>query len=100
MALRAHQVPEVYVKMIKDMYKQTTTKVKSAAGITEELPLEVGVYQGSVLSPITVMNFVLRDLNNEPEVIHRIFADDVVILWHYNENLIHGQKHLKHMDFE
>lgn len=81
-ALRAHNIPEVYVKMIQDMYDDTTTMIKCASGLTEEMFIKVGVHQGSVLSPvlfIIVMYFIVRGLNTEDVVVDRTFADDIVL---------------------
>lgn len=63
-ALRAHQVPEEYVLIIKDMYFNINTVVRCAAGESERFDIQVGVHQGSVLSPLLfnlVMNCLTRD---------------------------------------
>ena len=40
-----------YISIIKDMYDRATTTVKSAAELTEEFKVGVGLHQGSALSP-------------------------------------------------
>ena len=51
-ALRNRGVPEIYVKLIQGMYEGTKTKARSSAGVTDEFQINVGVHQGSVLSPL------------------------------------------------
>ena len=41
---------ERYVRLIQDMYENSTTVVKCAVGRTEDLKVEVGLHQGSALS--------------------------------------------------
>ena len=40
-----------YMRIIKDVYDGVTTTVRSAAGLTEEFKVGVGLHQGSALSP-------------------------------------------------
>ena len=49
--LRKKMVPEKYVKLIKEMYRNVKTRVKTVAGITESFDVRVGLHQGSALSP-------------------------------------------------
>ena len=42
---------ECYIKIVKDMYDGSTTTVRSAAELTEEFEVGVGLYQGSSLNP-------------------------------------------------
>lgn len=51
-ALRAQGISEVYVRMVQDMYDNSRTKIRCAAGISEEFNINVGVHQGGVLSPL------------------------------------------------
>ena len=41
--LRLAETSECYIRIIKDMYDGTTTTVKSAAGLTEEFEVGVGL---------------------------------------------------------
>ena len=45
------ETSECYIKIIKDMYDGATTSVRSAAGLTKEFKVSVGLHQGSALSP-------------------------------------------------
>ena len=49
--LRLAETSECYITIIKDMYDGATTTVRSAAGLTEEFQVGVGLHQGSALSP-------------------------------------------------
>ena len=49
--LRLAETSECYIKIIQDMYDGATTTVRSAAGLTKEFKLGVGLHQGSALSP-------------------------------------------------
>ena len=63
--LRKRQVPEAYIDIIKDMYKGCTTSVVTNVGETEEIDIEVGLHQGSALSPllfIIIMDVITEDI--------------------------------------
>lgn len=81
-SLRAHQVPEEYVQVIKDMYSNIYTKIRCAAGISNDFNINVGVHQGSVLSPLLfniVMNYLTRnEMSTALEIM--LFADDIVMI--------------------
>ena len=51
-ALRKKNIPEAYITMIQDMYKATKTRVKTRCGLTQYFNIEVGLHQGSTLSPL------------------------------------------------
>ena len=42
---------EKYVKVVQDMYEDSVTTVRCAVGMTEGFKVEVGLHQGSALSP-------------------------------------------------
>ena len=45
-------MPEEYVKIVQDMYRSGKTQVVTQKGETEYFPIEVGLHQGSALSPL------------------------------------------------
>ena len=51
--LRLAETSECYIKIIQDMYDGATTTVRSAAGLTEEFKVGVGLHQDSALKPIS-----------------------------------------------
>ena len=51
--MRENEVPENYVKMEQDMYEGARTQVPSSIGLTELIPVGVGLHQGSFTKPIS-----------------------------------------------
>ena len=49
--LQLAETTECFVRVIKDMYDGATKTVRCTAALTEELEVEVGLHQGSALSP-------------------------------------------------
>ncbi|KAK3571395.1 hypothetical protein QTP86_010707 [Hemibagrus guttatus] len=49
--MRKSGVAEKYVRVVQDMYERSRTVVRCAVGQTEEFNVEVGLHQGSALSP-------------------------------------------------
>ena len=44
MCLREHDVPEKCVRLVKDMYDDARTRVKTSIGVTGKVPIRVGLY--------------------------------------------------------
>jgi len=80
-SLRRRGVPEAYVEIIKDMYRDCTTQVVTEAGETDEFTIEVGLHQGSALSPllfILILDVITEDIDEDvPWAM--LFADDLAI---------------------
>ena len=79
--LRLAETSECYVRVIKDMYDRARTTVRSAAGLTEEFEVGVGLHQGSVLSPLLfaiVMDKLTVDIRKEA-LWDMLFADNTVL---------------------
>ncbi|KAK3524735.1 hypothetical protein QTP86_001889 [Hemibagrus guttatus] len=79
--MRKSGVTEKYVRVVQDMYERSRTVVRCAVGQTEEFKVEVGLHQGSALSPF-LFAMVMGQLSEE--VRHEspwtmMFADDIVI---------------------
>nr|XP_027206525.1 uncharacterized protein LOC113800007 [Penaeus vannamei] len=52
--MRKSSVAEKYVKVVKDMYDESEKAVRCAAEMTEGFKAELGLHQGSTLSPFLV----------------------------------------------
>ncbi|KAK3571533.1 hypothetical protein QTP86_013162 [Hemibagrus guttatus] len=79
--MRKSGVAEKYVRVVQDMYERSRTVVRCAVGQTEEFKVEVGLHQGSALSPflfVMVMDQLSEEVRQESPWT-MIFADDIVI---------------------
>ena len=75
-------VPTKYITLIKDMYKDVMTFVQTCDGDTTDFPINIGLHQGSALSPYLfalVMDEVTRDIQGDISWC-MLFADDVVLV--------------------
>jgi len=63
------------------MYKDTTTRVVTNAGKIGEIRVEVGLHQGSALSPLLfiIIMVVILDENGKDTLWSMLFADDLVL---------------------
>ena len=61
--LQFAKISKCYIRIIKEMYDGATTTARSAAGLTEEFKVGVGLYQGSALSPFLFA--IIMDKLNE-----------------------------------
>ena len=79
--LREKMVPEKYVRLIKEMYRDVKTSVRSGVGTTEGFEVKVGLHQGSALRTF-LFNIVFDELKRGVRrgvpwsMMH---ADDVVL---------------------
>ena len=66
--------------LIKDMYNNVMTSVRTNDGNTDYFPIKIGLHQGSYLSPYAlVMNEVTRNTQGDiPWCM--LFADDIVLV--------------------
>ncbi|KAK3524727.1 hypothetical protein QTP86_001653, partial [Hemibagrus guttatus] len=79
--MRKSGVAEKYVRVVQDMYERSRTVVRCAVGQTEEFKVEVGLHQGSALSPFPfaiVMDQLSEEVRQESPWT-MMFADDIVI---------------------
>lgn len=71
-----------YIEVVKDMYKDSKTSVRTVGGISEGFGVGIGVHQGSALSPylfVLVMDELLK--GNVREVPWcMLFADDMILI--------------------
>jgi hypothetical protein len=49
--LQKHKVLIKYITLIKDMYDNIVTSVRTSDMATNDLPINIGLHQGSALSP-------------------------------------------------
>ena len=81
-ALEKHKVPTKYITLIKDMYDNVVTSVRTSDVDTDDFLIKIGLHQGSALSPYLfalVMDEVTRDIQGDiPWCM--LFADDVVLV--------------------
>ena len=81
-ALAKKGVSTKYINIIRDMYEGASTSVRTAVGRTGELPIKIGVHQGSALSPFLfaiVMDVLTGSIQDEvPWCL--MFADDIVLI--------------------
>ncbi|KAK3554949.1 hypothetical protein QTP86_001870 [Hemibagrus guttatus] len=79
--MRKSGVAEKYVRVVQDMYERSRTVVRCAVGQKEEFKVEVGLHQGSALSPslfVMVMDQLSEEVRQESPWT-MMFADDIVI---------------------
>ncbi|KAK3507426.1 hypothetical protein QTP70_020625, partial [Hemibagrus guttatus] len=80
--MRKSGVAEKYgIRVVQDMYERSRTVVRCAVGQTEEFKVEVGLHQGSALSPFLfamVMDQLSEEVRQESPWT-MMFADDIVI---------------------
>jgi hypothetical protein len=63
--LQKHKVLTKYIILIKDMYDNVVTSVRTSDGDTNDFSINIGLHQESTLSPYLfalVMNEVTRDI--------------------------------------
>ena len=80
-ALRKRNIPEAYITIIQYTYKATKTSVKTRCGLTQYFNIEVGLHQGSTLSPllfIIIMDVLASNIQRDPPWA-MLFADELVI---------------------
>ena len=80
-ALRRQEVPERLVRIIMCLYIGSTSRVCAAGGTSEAFTINVGVHQGSPLSPL-LFALVLEEVTREARlggVKEMLYADDLVL---------------------
>ncbi|GJX06084.1 retrovirus-related pol polyprotein LINE-1 [Tanacetum coccineum] len=74
--------PRRYVRVIRDMYDGAKTRVRSSVGNTEFFSVEVGLHQGSAISPY-LFALILDELSRgiqENIPWRMVFADDIMLV--------------------
>ena len=79
--MREKGVPDKYLMIVQDMYEGARTRVKSNVGLTDMIPVGVGLHQGSSLSPYLfamIMDVLARGIKDiSPWCM--LYADDIVL---------------------
>ena len=78
---RLAETSECYVRIINNMYDVATKTLRSAAGLTEEFKVGVGLHQGSALSPFLfaiIMDKLTENIRKDAPW-NMLFADDIVL---------------------
>jgi hypothetical protein len=61
-ALEKHKVPTMCITLMKDMYKDVVTCVRTCGGDTSDFPMKIGLHEGSAYLFALVMDEVTRDI--------------------------------------
>jgi hypothetical protein len=81
-ALQTHKVSSKYITLIKDMYDNVVTIVRTSDGDTNDFSINIGLHQESALShylSALVIDEVTRDIQDGISWC-MLFADDVVLV--------------------
>ena len=68
-ALDKHKVSTKYVGLIKDMYNNVETRVRTSDGDTDNFSIRIGLHQGSALSPY-LFAFVMDEVTREHPLVY------------------------------
>ena len=81
--LRWMGVPEAEVRMVEGTYKETKGRVACGPGISEEFRVDVGLRQGSALSPllfIAVVEVISKKVNTRDILCKLLYSDDLAVV--------------------
>ena len=84
------EVGEVDVRIVEEMYKETTAEDRAERETSEQFGVGVGLRQGSALSPllfIMVMNLISGKVYEKEELKKILYADDLAVVADKKEDL-------------
>ena len=86
-SIRRKGVPEAYINIIRDMYAGCKASAMTSAGRTKYIDIDVGLHQGSALSPLlfVIITDVITEQIDEGTPWAMLFADDLVFCDHGRE---------------
>ena len=76
-------VPEAEARMVEAMYERTKGRVVVGSGLSEKYPFNIGLRQGSALSPllfILVMELISRKISTKDVLRKMMYADDLAVI--------------------
>jgi hypothetical protein len=82
-ALQKHNVSIKYITLIKDMYDNVVTSIRTSDGDINDFSINIGLHQRSALSPYLfalVMDEVTRDIQGGIPPWCMLFVDDVILV--------------------
>ena len=82
-------MPEKYVRIVQECYKNVTTRDRSTVGTTDSFYVKVGLHQRSALSPLLfniVFDVITKNVREEPPWC-LLYADDIVLVTEENRQL-------------
>ena len=83
-------VSEAEARMVEAMYDRTKGRVLVGSGLSEEFPVNIGLRQGSALSPlllIMMMKIINRKISTKEILRKMMYADDLAILSESKQDL-------------
>ena len=82
-ALRRQLVPEALIQLVMATYNDPRTTVSTSSRKSTDFAINVGVHQGSILSPllfITIMEELTKHIRNNNVYVYELaYADDIVL---------------------
>ena len=87
--MKTKGLPEVIVRAVMSLYHGAKTRVRLGSELSQEFLVQVGVHQGSVLSPLlfAIAVDVISENAREGLMNEILYADDLVLMSESMENL-------------